>query len=115
MVPCSTTKVPFVKASPSASSGFSRILISVAVVRKRTATGVPEPSPQENLAPLAVVNEIEPWRIKPLRKRRNNRSIEPTATRYRGRRGFSAPSSDARGTDWFQAHIALFAGVEAVR
>ena len=64
------------KASPSASSGFSRILICVRRVRNRAASGMPVPSPQVNLSPLAVVNLIEPRRINRLRKRRNKRSIK---------------------------------------
>jgi hypothetical protein len=64
------------KASPSASSGFKRILICVRRVRNRAASGMPVPSPQVKMAPLAVVNVIEPRRINRLRKRRNKRSID---------------------------------------
>ena len=55
IVPCSTTNVPSIKASPSRSSGSSRTWRSARAVVNRTTTGVPLPSPNMYVLPDAVL------------------------------------------------------------
>ncbi len=62
-------------ASPNLSSGSSKIPSSAARVAKRTATGVPVPSPNVYVAPREVVTVKVPRWINRPSKNRSNRSI----------------------------------------
>src|SRR5665213_695794 len=59
---------------------------SASVVRQRTETGTPDPSPQTILAPLAVMNVSVPRRMNCLKSARNIRSIEVTSSKRRHRK-----------------------------
>src|ERR1700730_17925196 len=91
------------KTSPSASAGLRSTLRSASVVRNRTWTGSPVPSPQVNFAPLAVVNVIEPRRMNCWRKYRNKRSIETTKSDP-AKANVPAVTLDAHGTEMVPAH-----------
>src|SRR5439155_1332211 len=63
MEPFSTTKLPSIQASPSASSGLRRMRRAALAVVNLAATGLPVPSPQVNVSPFAVVKMIVPRRM----------------------------------------------------
>ena len=58
--PCSITNVPFMKASPSLSSGSSSTPSSARQLMKRAATGGPVPSPNLRTVPRALVRHRFP-------------------------------------------------------